>query len=183
VTWPPPRSTSFSAEPGPIKTSRIHVDMRKWPDRKHWQFDSEMLGEDDFGVWLYTAQGSVIQRGEEQPISLGSGFVGLVPRDQWWLAEFYWDHPTQEIYVNIGTPCEWGDDRVTSIDLDLDVVRHLDGSVEVLDEDEFLDHQVRHAYPQHLIETARVTATNAVEALQRGDEPFRTAARRWLARV
>lgn len=183
MTWLPPQSTSFSVGPGLIKTARIHVDMRKWPDRKHWQFESEVLGEDDFGVWLYTAQGSVIQRGGEQPISLTSGFVGLVPPDQWWMAEFYWDHPTQEIYVNIGTPGEWGDHRVTSIDLDLDVVRLLDGSVEMLDEDEFLDHQVRHTYPQHLIETARTTATSAVKALKRSDEPFRTAARPWLSQV
>jgi protein associated with RNAse G/E len=157
--------------------------MRKWPDRKHWQFESEVLGEDDFGVWLYTAPGSVVQRGAEEPTSLTSGFVGLAPRDEWWMAEFYWDHPRHEIYVNIGTPCEWSEKGVTSIDLDLDVVRHLDGLVEVLDEDEFLDHQVRHAYPQHLIATARAAATNAVEALQHRDEPFGMAARRWLSRV
>ncbi|MGH8926337.1 MAG: DUF402 domain-containing protein [Acidimicrobiia bacterium] len=161
----------------------VQVDMRKWPDHKHWQFESEWLGEDAFGVWLYTSQGSVIQRGKEAPIALSSGFVAVIPRDQWWMAEFYWDHPRHEIYLNIGTPGDWQDDRVASIDLDLDVVRNLDASVEVLDEEEFLDHQVRYAYPAYLIEAARAASKKAVEALGRHDEPFGTAAGRWLELV
>lgn len=33
------------------------------------------------------------------------------------------------------------------VDLDLDVVRRFDGSAEILDEDEFAEHQVRYGYP------------------------------------
>jgi uncharacterized protein len=33
------------------------------------------------------------------------------------------------------------------VDLDLDVVRRFDGSAEILDEDEFAEHQARYGYP------------------------------------
>lgn len=161
----------------------IHVDMRKWPDQQHWQFQAERLGEDEFGVWLYAAQGSTIQRGHEPPISLSSGFVAVIPPSEWWMAEFYWNHPSQEVYVNIGTPSQWHDNRVTSIDLDLDVARMLDASVEVLDEDEFLEHQIRYEYPVDLIAAAREAATLAGEALRNRTEPFGTAASSWLTAV
>jgi protein associated with RNAse G/E len=59
-------------------------------------------------------------------------------------------------------------------------VRNRDGSVEVLDEDEFLDHQVRYEYPGDLIAEARAATARAVELLETREEPFGGAARRWL---
>ncbi|HJU52286.1 MAG TPA: DUF402 domain-containing protein [Acidimicrobiia bacterium] len=160
--------------------SRVQVDMRKWPDRKHWQFTGLRLGEDAYGTWLFTPEGSVAQRGSEPPISLATGFVGLVPPNAWWMAEFYWNHPSYEVYVNISTPVDRDGDRMTSIDLDLDIIRRLDGTVEILDEDEFLEHSIRYAYPPELIGSARRAAERAAEALFDGDEPYGWAMREWL---
>lgn len=159
---------------------QVYVDERKWPDRMHWQFAATRLGEDEHGVWLWAPQGAVAQRGLENPIELAHGFVMLVPRAEWWLVEFYEDHPVREIYTNIGTPPVWDGDRFTHIDLDLDVVRNVDGSVEVLDEDEFLDHQVRYRYPEDLIASARTAACRVAQLLHLGTEPFGSAAARWL---
>lgn len=159
---------------------RVQVDMRKWPDRKHWQFSGRLLGKDACGTWLFTPKGSVAQRGSESPITLATGFVGLVPPNAWWMAEFYWDHPRYQVYVNISTPVDWDGDRLTSIDLDLDVICRLDGAVEILDEDEFLAHSIRYAYPPALIGSARRAAERARESLVRGDEPFGRAMRKWL---
>ena len=74
-------------------------------------------------------------------------------------------------------------DRMTQIDLDLDVALKLDGAVEVLDEDEFLDHQTRFEYPPELIEQARAATNRAVELLEADVEPFGIASHRWLAAV
>jgi protein associated with RNAse G/E len=69
---------------------------------------------------------------------------------------------------------------VVQIDLDLDVVRRVDGSVEIIDEDEFANHQVLHDYPQGLIDGAREAADLVLLALQERREPFTEAAERWL---
>ena len=47
------------------------------------------------------------------------------------------------------------------IDLDLDVVRFRDGRVEVLDEDEFGQHQATLGYPPHMINQPATTAQSS----------------------
>jgi hypothetical protein len=159
----------------------VRWDGRKWPDRLHWQFTMKRLGEDEHGVWLSVPAGTVVRRGMEPSRVLDAGFVSLVPVGSWWEAEFYPDDPRHEVYVNIGTPCEWHGDVVRQVDLDLDVVRNLDGSVELLDADEFEDHQVRFRYPRELIDGALRAAEEVTAMLQAGAEPFGTAPQRWLS--
>jgi len=161
----------------------VHMDMRKWPDQRHWQYDAQLLGEDEHGTWLYASAETIFQRGDEPPRKLGSGFVGLVPEEAWWVVEFYWDHPWHSVYVNIGTPPMWEGDRIHHIDLDLDVVRLLDDTVEVLDEDEFAVHQVQYSYPQHLIDDALTATAQAVDMLEQTTEPFKTASTTWIAQA
>lgn len=135
-------------------TSVIHVniDMRKFPEHLHWQYGASVLGTDEHGTWLHVPTGTMARRGEEPPRKLEMGFIGLVPSDgQWWMAEFYLSHPWHLVYVNIGTPPEWDGDRIYQVDLDLDVVLTPDGSIQVLDEDDFALNQVRYGYPADLI--------------------------------
>ena len=66
------------------------------------------------------------------------------------------------------------------VDLDLDVVRWRDsGSVEVIDEDEFAEHQVAYAYPDHVVANARGAADHLAARLST-HEPFAHAYQRWL---
>ncbi len=156
-------------------------DGRKWPNRVHWQFMMRWLGEDRYGTWLAVPAGTTVRRGNDAPRLLADGFVSLIPPGAWWTAEFYSSHPLHQVYVNIGTPCEWHGDRVRQVDLDLDVIRTFGGSVETLDEDEFAEHQVRFRYPRRLVDGARAAATQAAVLLREGTEPFGTTFERWLA--
>lgn len=158
----------------------VQMDSRKWPDHRHWQYKMKRLGEDEHGVWLFASGDTVARRGTEPPRPLRRGFLSLVPHRGWWIAEFYREHPRRTVYVNIGTEPVWEGDRVTQVDLDLDVVRNLDGTVAVIDEDEFLQHQVSRQYPAWLIAGARTAADRAVADLEQRTEPFDVAAEPWL---
>lgn len=105
----------------------------------------------------------------------------MVPKDEAWVVEFYRDHPTMSTYVNIGTRPEWDGSRLTQIDLDLDVIRLLDGTVEVIDEDEFEANRIALGYPAELVEAARAAAKRAVQLMRQEAEPFRNASDRWFA--
>lgn len=59
------------------------------------------------------------------------------------------------IYANIAMPAILQKDVLTWVDLDLDLRVHLDGSLELLDEDEFVENSVRFAYPPSVIAQAR----------------------------
>ena len=59
------------------------------------------------------------------------------------------------MYVNIAMPAVLVDDTLEWVDLDLDYRMHLDGSIQLMDEDEFQQNQQRLNYPPALIEQAR----------------------------
>ncbi|MGN6721686.1 MAG: DUF402 domain-containing protein, partial [Marmoricola sp.] len=112
--------------------------------------------------------------------------VVLVPHDDWWLATFYDDDARRPVdtYVDITTPAIWTDDAVTCVDLDLDVVRRVDGSVFVDDEDEFAEHQHSLGYPSDVIAQARASATTVLRGVEADEIPFnRAVAARWIAKL
>jgi uncharacterized protein len=90
-----------------------------------------------------------------------------------------------EIYCDITTPVTWTTPReVTMIDLDLDVVRIREtAAVDLLDEDEFAEHQVKYNYPADVLDQATQAAVWLRTALTDGTEPFATAYLAQLALV
>ncbi len=157
----------------------VHIDFRKWPDNRHWQFAMNLLGEDDHGTWLWAAPGSIMRRGDEPPKILQRLAVKLLTPDSWWTA--VWNEGgNYEIYVDIATPPRWDGDRVTMIDLDLDVVRHRDGRTLVLDEDEFDEHRVALSYPPDVVDRARTTTAAVYLDVERHAPPFDETGARWL---
>ena len=86
-------------------------------------------------------------------------------------------------YVDICTPVEITTGRVEAIDLDLDVVSTWNGDVDVLDEDELVEHIGRFGYPSDVVERVRSEADLVRHRIEVGDEPYATVGARWLARL
>ena len=106
----------------------ITVEFRKHPDTLHWNYRAEVLGEDEYGTWLGVPAGAVLFKGSE-PKTIEGGFVQSIAPGRWWTMVRNIGHRTSH-YVDIITPATWeGPDRVTMVDLDLDVVRLMDGAV------------------------------------------------------
>jgi len=75
-------------------------------------------------------------------------------------------------YCNITTPPRIDSCEVTYVDLDLDVAVRPDGEIQLLDEDEFEEHQQRYGYPQHVIERAREAANEVIHLARTNGFPF-----------
>ena len=126
-----------------------------------------------------------MRKGDGPLIPIPQAHVGLFPHGSWWTAWFNAEPGRVEIYCDITTPPQWiSDDEVTMIDLDLDVARNRgDGSVHLLDEDEFAEHQQLYGYPGDVIEKAIVAAQWLQDAITAGAEPFATVYQGWLVQV
>lgn len=161
---------------------RIRIDFRKWPDTRHWQLDMQFLGEDEHGMWVWRGVGWRAQRGHEAPVTARYPAVKVLTPGEWWTAMWVDERPTA-VYVDIVTPGTWDGNRITMIDLDLDVVRRGLGPVEVHDEDEFAENRVELGYPGDVAARAEETTMEIVEALEAGREPFGGTAARWLDRA
>lgn len=160
----------------------VQIDFRKWDGGRHWQFAMQRLGQDEHGLWLWSPAGTDMQRGDEPVRQSSAVNVKLVPEDKWWTAIWAYRHHV-DLYVDIVTPPSWNGSIVTMVDIDLDVVRWPDGRVQVLDEDEFLEHQIRMDYPPRLIDTARATAARIAVAVESRHEPFGDVGVSWLERA
>jgi protein associated with RNAse G/E len=157
----------------------VRIDFRKWNGQRHWQFVMRRLGEDEHGLWLWSPPGTAMQRGHEPVRRSTTVNLKLIPEDRWWTA--IWSYQRRAaLYVDVVTPPTWEGSVVTMVDIDLDVVRWADGRVEVLDEDEFLEHQVEMEYPPRLVDTARATAAKLAVAVESRHEPFGAVGEKWL---
>lgn len=161
----------------------VHVDFRKWPDRTHYQYSMEVLGQDRHGLWLWAPRGTVGYRGSDGPFNFQKTWVKLIA-DGWWAANWI-ENPVRgvpaEVYVDIIKPAVWIQERVVMVDLDLDVRDLGSGNVTIVDEDEFLQNQVAFAYTAELIEGARLAADQVYQAIVRREEPFGQVGPQWLA--
>ena len=158
---------------------RVLIDFRKYPETKHWQYELSWLAEDDYGTWLWGPPGTAAQRGDEPPITFDTTNIQLVSRD--WGAVAWRASGEPEAYVDIVAPAVWSEDRVTMVDLDLDVTRERSGAIRIHDEDEFAEHQVALAYPQELVDGAIAACERVRAMIVGGDEPFATAGAARLA--
>ncbi|MHB1434408.1 MAG: DUF402 domain-containing protein [Streptosporangiaceae bacterium] len=159
----------------------VRVVYRKHDGALHWNMSARWLGTDEHGTWVGCAAPFRMRRGYEPPTLFRYSTVMLFPRDAWWTAAFNAEPADTEIYCDITTPVRWPtEDEVTMVDLDLDVCRMRDGSVLLLDADEFAEHQVRYGYPADVIAAAESAAGFLQSALSDNAEPFGQVYRSYL---
>ncbi len=157
----------------------VIVEYRKWGDLPHWRYEMRRVGQDKRGVWLGGQAGTPARRGGEDPVSIEHPFVQLIAPTAWWSP--IWNSEGEiAVYVDVVEPAVWEDGLVRMIDLDLDVIRRRDGSVAVLDEDEFTENSA--AYPEYVVSTVRAAVARLVMALEADEEPFCDEGPGWLER-
>ncbi|MBJ7356704.1 DUF402 domain-containing protein [Nocardioides sp.] len=158
----------------------IRVELTKWGDRPHWEFDGLFLGSDEHGDWLGFTAGTLMAR-PGMEIRPANHQVGLVPtRGAAFLATFHGPGGDKRTYVDMTSVPSWDGSVVRAVDLDLDVVEELDGTVFVDDEDEFAEHQVLFGYPREVVTLAEVTRDSVLAAVTARAAPFDGSAQRWL---
>ena len=86
-------------EPG----TPIRVEMTKWGDRPHWEFDGIHLGSDEHGEWLGFPEGTINTRPGLELVSQAA-CVTLVTAEGWYAATFHAPGIWCDLYVDIATP-------------------------------------------------------------------------------
>lgn len=181
-----PEPTATPPTTPAVAGTRVHVAMSKWGGTPHWEFDTLVLGEDAFGAWFGTPIGTPFARPGRSHVTEHEHVV-LVPRPQLlgehpaadWVATVYAGHHVHT-YVDITTPTRWERDLVSTVDLDLDVVRTSEDVVYVDDEDEFAEHQVQLGYPDELIAGAERACALVERAVTERSGPFAGVSESWL---
>jgi predicted RNA-binding protein associated with RNAse of E/G family len=154
----------------------------KWDGSSHWHFEVQELGHDQHGHWFSGAPGILLQRAEEPPTEEVNGFVMLVPQLGSWIA--FWNRVGEvTTYIDVTDLPRIVDGTIQAVDLDLDVIAWRDGRVEVVDRDEFEEHQELLGYPADVVVGAEQTAAWLETEVRGGRAPFDGVAQDWLDRA
>jgi uncharacterized protein len=165
----------------------VRIEMTKWGDRPHWQIPGRWLGSDEYGDWIAIPAGTrMVRPGADIRSEVDQ--VGLVPAagapatERGSLATFHAPGgPRVLLYIDITTPPFWDGPVVRAVDLDLDVVRGVDGRVWIEDEDEFAEHRVKLGYPDDIASAAETSCTRIHAAVLRSEAPYDGSHEPWLA--
>lgn len=145
----------------------------KYDGTPHWVQPFRLISDDgNMLVTAYTARTPIFtSRGEfRSPYDSRVYFW----RDRWYNV-FRLSRPGCGLslwYCNITTPPTTEGRYIRYIDLDLDVAVRPDGTISVLDEDEFRENQLRYGYSQEVVRRAREAVEEVLALARNGGFPF-----------
>ncbi|HXU25478.1 MAG TPA: DUF402 domain-containing protein [Tepidiformaceae bacterium] len=162
-----------SRSPRAVAGSRILLRATKYDGTAHWIQPFRVVSDDGtLLVTQYRARTPIYtSRGEfRSPYDSRVYFW----RDRWYNI-FRLSRPGCPLalwYCNITTPPVFDGCQIGYVDLDLDVAVKANGLIELLDEDEFAEHQRTYAYPANVIASAEQAARDVSELARRRGFPF-----------
>ncbi len=103
-----------------------------------------------------------------------NGLIELYLPDTWYNVMHIFEHSTHQcaMYINLAMPPEILPERLSWVDMDLDYRVGLDGSIELVDEDESHAHAEKWVYPSELKERVRDEAKKLPALIAAGNFPF-----------
>jgi uncharacterized protein len=162
-----------SRSPRAVAGSRILLRATKYDGTAHWIQPFRVVSDDGtLLVTQYRARTPIYtSRGEFR-----SQYDSRVYfwRDRWYNI-FRLSRPGCPLalwYCNVTTPPVFDGCQIGYVDLDLDVAVKANGLIELLDEDEFAEHQRTYDYPAHVIANAEQAARDVSELARRRGFPF-----------
>ena len=164
---------------GSAKDDIIHIVKRKWSLASGecapcFSWPVVQLGLDDHGSWLGSRRGSPVLQPDGRIERQTHDGVWLIPRQQYWIAAF-WFTPATDLTIDICRPPAREADTFTFVDLELDLYRNAQGEAGIVDQDEFAALSAAQLVPKHELDAAVTTANQLLALVEQRVEPFGTA--------
>ncbi len=176
------RHISHADRPAPGTV--LQFRWRKWDGGPHWVNDCVYLGSDQWGDWLGQPTGWRNARpGLEFPAETPA--VLLVPASGDFVLTVNSPPHRIRVYIDIAWDVRWQNGEPSGIDMDLDVVKAVDGrGLFIDDRDEWEEHRAAYGYPLDLVERLEALALDLERRVGAGEAPFVEATYGpWLERL
>lgn len=167
----------------PDPGTRMLFRWRKWDGSPHWVHECVYLGSDRWGDWFGQHDGWSSSRPGRTASVLAPNVTLLPPSGDW--VHTWNSHPSRtRIYIDLAWDARWEGGEPVGIDMDLDVVRHLDRGVYIDDRDEWEEHRVEYGYPIDVVTALEEVTLDLERRVAAAEAPFDEAtAQHWLARL
>jgi protein associated with RNAse G/E len=154
---------------------KIRVVSQKFDGSLRDEYQARLVLEDSATIVLFTALGTPYYDHRKGAwFESEDGLVEIYFKHKWYNVWHICEQisRTNRIYSNIAMPVRFEGDTLTWVDLDLDFRVHMDGSIELLDEDEFQHNALRMGYSKRVVAAARAACDEVLERFARQEFPF-----------
>ncbi|MFZ5815298.1 MAG: DUF402 domain-containing protein [Bacillota bacterium] len=155
---------------------QLLVQEYKYNGAKHYSYPARLLSRTEGLVILYGPYNRLLNHPGrnlvDRPISNHTIEFHYLDRPYNITAGFNADGSFYRYYCNITTPATLEEDRLTSVDLDLDLVVEADHSWWIEDEEEFEEHRTAWGYPPELVAMAREGLNELIRLVESRSFPF-----------
>ncbi len=154
----------------------VAFEWRKFDGGVHWSHQTYFLGSDEHGKWFAQATGAHSFRPGLDYITETETLMLVSPAGDF-VAKFF--PPGRDdamlLYVDIAHQVTWHpeDKKVTGVDMDLDVIKASDDrGIWIEDIEEFRDHKDKYSYPDQLVDSSWMKATEILEQAKNEVAPY-----------
>jgi len=154
---------------------KIQVISRKYGGKLRGEYTAWLYSETPETLAVYTPPGTMEFDARKQVWLAGpDGLIELYFKAKWYTVWHICEQKScrNTIYVHISMPAVLTGDLLEWVDLDLDYRMHLDGSIELLDEEDFEHHSRSLSYPAQVIASARAACTEIERLYQQRTFPL-----------
>ncbi|MDW4571780.1 DUF402 domain-containing protein [Microbacterium sp. M3] len=180
----PPHPAGHPLSDRPEPGAALQFRWRKWDGGRHWVNDCVYLGSDRWGDWLGQPDGWRNVRPGREMTAHGPNVTLVPPSGDFAMTVNGTPHRVR-IYIDVAWDVRWENREPQGIDMDLDVVKAIDGrGLFIDDRDEWDEHRVAYGYPLDIVEKLETLALDLERRVGAGEAPFDDAtADAWLARL
>ena len=136
---------------------KIKIVSRKYDGRLRDEYESYLYSEDAEKVVTFSPPGTpYFWQKQNAWLTSTDGLLEVYYKQAWYNVWHICEQNSHanRMYINIAMPAILQDGVLTWTDLDLDLRVHMDGSLELLDEDEFQENLIAMHYPPAVIAQA-----------------------------
>ncbi len=154
---------------------KIKIVSRKYDGRLRDEYESYLYSEDEEKVVTFSPPGTpYFWQKKNVWLTATDGLIELYFKQAWYNVWHIGEQNSRvnRMYINIATPAILQDGVLTWTDLDLDLRVHMDGSLELLDEDEFQENRAVMHYPPAVVAQAYAACDHLKALYARDLYPF-----------
>jgi protein associated with RNAse G/E len=158
---------------------KIKIVSKKYDGSLRDEYEAFLVAEHEEGFVVYTPPATMDYDFRKQAWFEGpDGLVELYFRARWYTVLHICEQNSRvnRIYTHLSMPAVRTETGIEWVDLDLDYRVHLDGRIERLDEQEYVENRVAMCYPAEVHEQVQAACAEVEALYQKRAYPFNHAA-------
>ena len=155
---------------------KILVRSQKFDGTLRDEYEATLLDQQDGLVRLLVPRGTPIHGGDGRRSARATDSATELYFTDRWYNVWHFDSPRAPYwnlwYANVALPATFDGETLQWVDLDIDLRQYMDGSIVVLDEDEFEVNRRAMPYPDDIVDHALAARDEMLQLAETGVFPF-----------